>query len=122
MSLAQDITRRLGGDWHGTYGAVPGPGHSRHDRSLTIRDHSSNPEDVFIKSFAGDDELAIKQEWRRQGLLPRASRLSTIRPSSRVRVRAAVAYPAAAEAHGVTAKRVLDLHRWPIFLAGKDGQ
>src|SRR5215203_1742178 len=79
VSLAKDITRRLGGDWHGTYGAVPGPGHSRRDRSLTIRDHSSSPDDVFIKSFAGDDELAIKQEWRRQDLLPRTSRLPTIK-------------------------------------------
>jgi hypothetical protein len=83
MSLAERITRALGGDWYGSYGLIPGPGHSPKDRSVSVRPHCSDPDDVVIHSFAGDDDLAIKNELRRQGLLPqRSGRLESQRPHS----------------------------------------
>lgn len=69
-SLAKHIVRALGGDWHGTYGSIPGPGHSRKDRSVSIRDHSSDPNDVIVNSFAFEDYRAIKDNLRHRGLLP----------------------------------------------------
>jgi hypothetical protein len=68
---AQHITRALGGDWHGSYGTVPAPGHSHKDRSVSIRPHSSDPDDVVVYSFTGEDPLTIKDELRRHGLLPK---------------------------------------------------
>ena len=78
LALARDLVRTLDGDWHGTYGTAPGPGHSRKDRSLSIRPHSTDPNDVVVHSFAGDNPLAIKDEWRRLGLLP--PRSGRVRP------------------------------------------
>lgn len=69
LSLARSITARLGGEWRGDHGAVPGPGHSKADRSLTVRDNAAG-DDVTVYSFAGDDWKAIKDTWRREGLLP----------------------------------------------------
>jgi RecA-family ATPase len=69
MSLAREITRKLGGDWKGDFGAVPGPGHSKADRGVTVRD-CEHGDDVTVHSFHGDDWQAIKDDWRRQGLLP----------------------------------------------------
>lgn len=40
MSAAQEITRHHGGDWHGSYGTFPAPGHSKHDRGVTVKDIS----------------------------------------------------------------------------------
>ena len=70
MSLAQEVTRALGGEWHGSYGAAPGPGHGKHDRSLTIRPHRTDPNDIVLHSFAGDNFRDVKDELRRRGLLP----------------------------------------------------
>lgn len=70
IGLAQRIARDMGGDWHGSYGTVPAPGHSPRDRSVSIRPHRSNPDDVVVNSFAGDDPLAIKDELRSRGYLP----------------------------------------------------
>jgi hypothetical protein len=78
LALARDLISRLRGNWHGTYGTAPGPGHPRKDRSLSIRPHSTDPTDVVVHSFAGEDVLAIKDEWRRQGLLP--PRSGRVRP------------------------------------------
>jgi hypothetical protein len=81
MSLARQITKQLGGDWHGRYGLLPGPGHSGNDRSLKVSAHASDINDVLLHSFAGDDVLAIKQEWRKQGLLPRRDCAHAINPA-----------------------------------------
>jgi putative DNA primase/helicase len=64
------ITLALGGDWHGGFGLVPGPGHSRRDRSVKISRHPSDPKDILLHSFAGDDWRSIKDSYRAQGLLP----------------------------------------------------
>jgi hypothetical protein len=70
MSLARNLTKHFDGDWNGRSGLVSPPGHSPNDRSLSIADHESDPEDVVLHSFAGDDVLALKRQWREQGLLP----------------------------------------------------
>ena len=69
--LARQVTKHLGGDWHGHYGTAPGPGHRKGDASLTIRAHRSNPDDIVLHSFAGDDWQGIKDELRRAGVLPK---------------------------------------------------
>ena len=76
-SLAYELTRRLGGDWHGGYGLVPAPGHSKRDRSLSVRLHPHNASDIILHSFAGEDWKAIKTEFRRNGLLPTDHRAPT---------------------------------------------
>ena len=68
-SLAYEVTRALGGEWHGSYGLAPGPGHSKQDRSLMIKPHRDDPDDVFFHSFAGDDYSLIKDNLRRRGVL-----------------------------------------------------
>ncbi len=79
MNLAQEVTRKLGGDWCGSYGLAPGPGHSKKDRSLKIAPHRSDPYDVLLHSFCGDDWRPIKDHWRRTGLLP----VKDFRPAAR---------------------------------------
>jgi hypothetical protein len=68
--LAVEVTSRLSGDWCGAYGLAPAPGHSKRDRSLSIRPHPSDPDDVILHSFAGEDWRAIKNDLRRGGILP----------------------------------------------------
>ena len=51
MSRVRDIVRERGGDWHGNYGLVPGPGHNARDRSLKIWDYNGG---IRVYSFAGD--------------------------------------------------------------------
>lgn len=51
--LARSITKALGGDWHGRCGLVPGPGHSRRDRSLQIADTKDGG--IIVHSHAGDN-------------------------------------------------------------------
>ena len=50
MSLAETITRALGGNWHGKYGLIPGPGHSPKDRSVSVRDSNTLPDGVVETS------------------------------------------------------------------------
>ena len=65
---AREIVKALRGEWHGGYGAAPGPGHSKQDRSLQISDNPNGEPTVY--SHAGDDWKAIKDELRTQGLMP----------------------------------------------------
>ncbi len=92
-SIAQRIVHAWGGHWYGDYGTAPAPGHSRKDRSISILPHSSDPDDVVVHSFAGEDPLAIKDEMRRQGLLPERygrSTFQTPKSSSRAHEAAGV--------------------------------
>ena len=66
-SAAQGITRHYGGDWHGTYGAIPAPGHSKADRGVTVKDADDGG--VVFNSFNGADWRELKDECRRLGLL-----------------------------------------------------
>lgn len=72
MTLAQDITRHYGGDWHGSYGSFPAPGHSKHDRGVTVKDTAGG--DVVFHTFNGADWREIKDDCRRLGLLPERER------------------------------------------------
>jgi len=49
------IVRALGGELSGGQALVPGPGHSKRDRSLSIRLSATSPEGFIVHSFAGDD-------------------------------------------------------------------
>ena len=64
------LAHALGGEVVGRDRAlVPGPGHSRHDRSLSIRLVSSAPDGFLVHSFAGDD-LDRLQGSRTSGIGP----------------------------------------------------
>ena len=82
-NLAQELTRKLGGDWCGHYGLAAGPGHSKNDRSLKIAPHRNDPDDVVLYSFAGDDWQWLRDELRRMGLLPDKRSHSPAAPDSR---------------------------------------
>lgn len=80
MTTAQAITRHYGGEWCGTYGAFPTPGHSLADRGMTVKDAPDAPDGVLIHSFNGGDPLAVKDECRRMGLLPERQRSNDNQP------------------------------------------
>lgn len=67
MLDAPAIVKTLGGDWYGSYGLAPGPGHSKRDRSLKI--WIGREGEPRFHSFAGDDWRSVKDELRAQGLL-----------------------------------------------------
>ena len=65
---AAELTKALGGTWHGTYGTARCPVHADHAPSLSIRDGVYG-ETVF-NCFAGCDWRSIKDTLRARGLLP----------------------------------------------------
>jgi hypothetical protein len=56
----REVARLLGGDALGRCVLCPGPGHSRTDRSLSVKLGDDAPEGFVVHSFAGDDPLACK--------------------------------------------------------------
>lgn len=68
MTPARRITHALGGDWCGSFGKVPGPGHTPADRSLAIRDRADG-RGIVVNSFAGDDWRACRDYLEDLGLL-----------------------------------------------------
>ena len=65
---AQEITKALGGHWHGSYGTARCPAHDDHEPSLSIR-NGVDGEPLF-NCFAGCDWRDIKDVLRADGLLP----------------------------------------------------
>ena len=65
---ARDITKALRGDWHRNFGLVPGPDHSRKDRSLKVWDGPLG--EIYVHSFAADDWRVVMDWLRQLGLLP----------------------------------------------------
>lgn len=57
----QEIARALGGEIHGSYVLAPGPGHSRRDRSLSVKLSASVPDGWICHSYAGDDWRACRE-------------------------------------------------------------
>lgn len=51
-SSLRDIAERFGGDLHGGYALLPGPGHSPRDRSLKVWRADGR---ILVHSFSGDD-------------------------------------------------------------------
>jgi hypothetical protein len=65
------IARALGGEVSGRQILAPGPGHSRLDRSLSIRIEPGAPDGFVVHSFAGDDPLVCRDHVREHLGLPR---------------------------------------------------
>ncbi len=55
MRNIREDARALGGEAHGTNILCPGPGHSKNDRSLSLRRSVKSPIGYWVHSFAGDD-------------------------------------------------------------------
>src|SRR5262245_56379423 len=51
----RSIARALGGEISGRQILAAGPGHSRSDRSLSVRIEPEAPDGFLVHSFAGDD-------------------------------------------------------------------
>ena len=67
----RDIARRLGGEVSGRNHVIcPGPGHTKRDRSLSVRFDSGAPEGFLVNSFAGDDPFRCRDYVRQQLGLP----------------------------------------------------
>jgi putative DNA primase/helicase len=57
---ASAVAHALGGDATGCNVMAPGPGHSRADRSLSIKIDSAAPDGFIVHSFAGDSPTACR--------------------------------------------------------------
>jgi hypothetical protein len=66
----RSVARALGGAVSGRQVVAPGPGHSRHDRSLCIKLEDGAPEGFIVHSFAGDDAIACRDHVRERLGLP----------------------------------------------------
>src|SRR6516165_6434297 len=64
------IARALGGEVVGRQVLAPGPGHSRADRSLSIRIDPSAPDGFVVHSFTDNDPLVCKDYVRQHLGLP----------------------------------------------------
>jgi hypothetical protein len=64
------LQKTLGGDVSGGCLRCPGPGHSRADRSLSIKLDTNAPDGFLVHSFAGDDPIACKDYVRDKLGLP----------------------------------------------------
>jgi putative DNA primase/helicase len=69
-----DLARRAGGTFNGKDAMIPGPGHSKADRSLSLTiGHTGR---LIAHSFAGDDDTAINEHLKSFGIDLTASRIS----------------------------------------------
>jgi hypothetical protein len=68
---ARALARALGGDVSGrNHILAPGPGHSRQDRSLSVKLDPGAPDGFLVKSFAGDDPMACRDHVRALAGIP----------------------------------------------------
>ena len=65
-----NIAKALGGDVRGGQVLAPGPGHSEHDRSLSIKLDKDAPEGFLVNSFSGDDPIICRDYVRNKLGLP----------------------------------------------------
>lgn len=72
MNIAQTVCHALHGDMlvGGNACLVPGPGHGKDDRSLSVKNDPSNPEGFVVNSFAEDDPAACRDYVREAAGLP----------------------------------------------------
>jgi hypothetical protein len=66
----QSVARALGGDVSGGKVTAPGPGHSRADRSLSVKIDAAAPDGFIVHSHAGDDPIRCKDYVRERMDLP----------------------------------------------------
>jgi hypothetical protein len=67
---ARAIAQCMGGEARGNQALVPGPGHSRRDRSLSVLVDPDAPDGFVVHSFCGDDPIACRDHVRRMCGLP----------------------------------------------------
>jgi hypothetical protein len=85
MLSLQEIARALGGEVSGREVLAPGPNHSHHDRSLSVR-LTGPGDDVIVHSFCGDDFKVCKDLVRSKlGLPPRTPTEKAARPELKTR-------------------------------------
>lgn len=76
MNIAQAVFEAVGGkrfadmDPSGNKVCIPGPGHGRDDRSLSVKNDTNNPDGFVVNSFAGDDATECRDLVRRLAGLP----------------------------------------------------
>ena len=71
MNIAETACNALHGDMQGKSAClVPGPGHGKDDRSLSVKNDSGNPDGFVVNSFAGDDAGECRDHVRRAAGLP----------------------------------------------------
>jgi hypothetical protein len=78
----RDIARKMGGTVSHHQALVPGPGHSAHDRSLSIKLDPNAPGGFLVCSHAGDDPLLCKDFVRSKMGWPAFQPNGNARPSS----------------------------------------
>jgi putative DNA primase/helicase len=66
MMDLRSIAHALGGEVSGRQVLAPGPGHSRNDRSLSIKIDPNAPGGLLVHSFAGDDPIVCKDHVRQR--------------------------------------------------------
>jgi Toprim domain len=70
----KELARLLDGDVSGSQVVAPGPGHSRKDRSLSVRLSPSAPDGFIVFSHADDDWRVCRDFVRERSGLPREDR------------------------------------------------
>lgn len=76
MNIAQTVFDAVGGkrfadmDIGGNSCRIPGPGHGKDDRSLSVRNDAGNPDGFVVNSFADDDATECRDLVRRLAGLP----------------------------------------------------
>lgn len=71
MSIASAVCKTLHGDMQGKGAClIPGPGHGKTDRSLSVKDDPSNQDGFVVFSHAGDDATACRDHVRLHAGLP----------------------------------------------------
>src|SRR4051812_33381766 len=83
MKTPRDLARALGGDPTPKGASVPGPGHSRRDRSLSIELNSTAPEGFIVYSHAQDDWALCRDYVREKLGLARPREIKRRPPSAR---------------------------------------
>jgi hypothetical protein len=89
---AQEIARALDGDAKGNTVLAPGPGHTKADRSLSIKLDPSAPDGFVVNSFAGNHPLDCKDYVREK--LGNPWKLTAKRQNPMEQMRAAAYAPA----------------------------
>jgi putative DNA primase/helicase len=104
------VARALSGNVSGRNVVAPGPGHSRADRSLSIKIEPTAPDGFIVHSFAGDSPLECRgyvraalglgaRDRRRRQSSPRWSPSCTVAPENDADYRSALALRLWNEAH-----------------------
>lgn len=72
MSIAERITRHYGGNWNAGsgQGCIPGDGHSKRDRSVSVKDEPDRPDGILVHCHGAGDWRAEIDRFRRDRLLP----------------------------------------------------